>query len=106
MVGLITSAGGALAAAIIALWKRQIVQAEKVEVELRKCVEKHDDAKETEIELVKQNAVLSERITSVESKVEGYQQARTDLKHLSEAVINILEAAPNTQIEHTDSTDP
>jgi len=96
VVTLVTGAGAALTTAIVHLWRRQLAQAEKVEKRLETTETQLTKARDAEVTLIKENSTLSERITAVESKIEGYQEARSDLRELSEKVIVILDNTPKS----------
>lgn len=90
IITIISGAGLALSSAIAALWKRQNSQHDKVCTALEKCELKHDESQKRELALVKDNAVLAEKVTAIEAKVEGYKEAKDDLRDLSAKVIEIL----------------
>lgn len=83
---LIAGAGTALASAIGALWGWQMKQYSKLESKLNNCEDKHAKAQAKEVKLITSNALLEQKVNAMESRIEGYLEAKQDMQGLSKTV--------------------
>lgn len=88
---LVGSAGTALATAIAALWRQQLVSQREVKTKLEQCEKKHEECHDRELENARQTAELQIKMVAIEAKTNGYLEAKDDLRQLSERVIKIID---------------
>ena len=95
---MLVGAIGALASAIVYLFRRLHTVSTSVHKDVKekldKCEEKHESSTAKLID-------MSEKIGQLEGRMEGYGQARADMTQLSDRVLEIIEG--REQGKHDDS---